>query len=255
MKIKKIAFPQEHGSWGFFFEPIVLAVIIAYSYQGFMLFISSLFIFLSHQPIRVFFDKKIEPEVKHKALAITLVYLSIALIAMWKSFSSVRLEYLLPFFIALVLMSGFLLVEIRIRKENFLARLIPPLAVDLIAISIVRMGGMDIPESVAFYWVLLGRSAFTSIYIKEKLSKLKKQYYDSAYVFVLHSIYLILLVFSSIGGLTPFLTILAATILLVRAGIGMRSNKKTNVRKIGIWEFIHGIVFVIIIAIGYLNNL
>ncbi len=255
MEIKKIAFPREHGSWGFFLEPISLSIIIAYSYPGLMLVIASLFIFLSHQPIKIFYNKKNETGTRQKALVFIFIYMIIILITIWESISKTQLEYLLPFFIAVVLMIGFLMVEIRVRKENSIARLIPPLAVDLIAVSIVRMGGMGIPESIAFYWVLLGRSAFTSVYVKEKLSKLKKRYYDSAYVFVLYSIYLIVLVFSSIGGLTPFLTIIAATILLIRAGWGLRSKKKTNVRKIGIWEFVHGIIFVIIVAIGYVNNL
>ncbi len=254
MKIKKIAMPQEHGSWEFFFEPLILSLIIAYSYQGLMLFLASSFIFLSHQPIRILFDKKINKGDKRKALVFAVIYISIELIALWQSIAGAELKHFFPFFIAIVLMASFLTVEINTPKESFLARLIPPLAVDLIAVSIVRLGGMKIPETIAFYFVLLGRSALTAFYIKEKLNKLKQQYLNSAYIFLLHSLYLIILVFLSIGELTPFTTIIAAIILLGRAVLGLRSNGKSNVRSIGIWEVIHGVIFVIVVSVGYLNN-
>ncbi len=251
MKITKIAFPQEHGSWGFFLEPLALGLIVAYSYEGLLVALGSFFIFLAHQPVRIFFDGKTAQSDKSKSFAVLLVYLGVAALSLWKAIVMVNLSSMLPFFVAIALMSGFLLVELKTRKENFIARLIPPLAVDLIAVTIVNAGGWDIPKSVAFYWVLLGRSVTTSFYIHEKLKKLRKQKFDAGYIFASHAVILIALTFTAWSGLTPYLAMVSVVVLLIRSAIGLKTEKKTNVRKIGLWEFAHGIIFVAINAIGY----
>jgi len=255
MKFTRIALPQEHGSWGFFLEPIILAVLIAYSPPGVFLAISSFFIFLAHQPIRVLFDKKISRENKSFAFAIFLAYAGISLLFLWKVFSLVNFYSLFPYFFSLLLMIGFLFIEINTRKENFIARLVPPLAVCLTAVSIVLFSRTDIEFATAFYWVLLGRSATTSIYIHEKLKKLKREKFYFSRVMIIHLLFLFVLLFLVILGNVPILSIVALLILFVRSIIGLKSQKKTNVRKIGLWEFAHGVIYLVIVSIGYLLNI
>ncbi len=251
MKLTKIALPQEHGSWSFLYEPLLLALLVAYSTEGLYVAISSFFIFLAHQPIRIFFDGKSSKENKNKALFFMIVYLGAAAFFLWQTLLVVPPQKMVPFFVALSLMGGFLLIELQTQKENFVARLVPPLAIDLIAISIVDIGGWEIIYCVAFYLVLLARSVTTSFYVHEKLKKMRKTPYNPGYVYVLHVVTMIILMFTAWARLTPYLTLLAVVVLFVRAALGLKATEKTNAKKVGIWEVIHGLVFIAINALGY----
>jgi len=43
LHIKQAALPNEHGSWGFVLEPLILVLLIAYSPTGFLLSITAFF--------------------------------------------------------------------------------------------------------------------------------------------------------------------------------------------------------------------
>jgi hypothetical protein len=254
MKITKIAFPQEHGSWGFFLEPLFLSLAVAYSSHGAIIALSAFFIFLAHQPVRLFLDKKTERKNKKIALLFIFGYLIVIVLSLWEVSEIVSFGTMIPYIIALTLMGGVLIFELVTEKEDFLARLIPPLAVDFIAITIVLADGWGLPKAEAFYLVLFSRSLTTALYIHEKLKKMRKQEINRLIVYTTHVLFMIALAYTSSKGLTPYLSIFAVVVMLVRALSGLETKKKTNVKKVGLWEFSHGLIFVIINAIGYLMN-
>src|SRR3954454_371201 len=53
VKLKGIALPTEHGSWGIVFEPIVAALAVAFSVAGVFVSIAFLGAFLMRQPLKV----------------------------------------------------------------------------------------------------------------------------------------------------------------------------------------------------------
>jgi|GEM_PF-6307507 len=71
--IKKLL-PQSHGSWAFILEPLSLALWVAWSFDGFMLFLGALFAFLSHQPVRTLFTQGYQKTI----FAVSFIVVSIA---------------------------------------------------------------------------------------------------------------------------------------------------------------------------------
>src|SRR3954470_24561788 len=51
-KLKSIALPNEHGSWGILFEPLVLGIAIAPSSASFFIVLLYVGAFLSRQPLK-----------------------------------------------------------------------------------------------------------------------------------------------------------------------------------------------------------
>src|SRR5947209_6845016 len=98
-KVSSIALPNEHGSWGILFEPLVLGIAVAPSAAS--PFVALLYIgaFLSRQPLKWYFaDLKAKRERPQTAAArmFAFAYLSIAAIGFFGTLAFVGVLPLLP---------------------------------------------------------------------------------------------------------------------------------------------------------------
>jgi hypothetical protein len=53
VNLKSIALPTEHGGWSFLAEPIVLGLLVAPTWKGFVLGLAIVSLFLLHQPLKI----------------------------------------------------------------------------------------------------------------------------------------------------------------------------------------------------------
>ena len=109
INIREIALPTEHGSWGFVLEPLVLALLVAYSFPGLMLALCTFFMFLSHQPIKNLFKKKNNHSYKKISITVLLIYFLIIFLFFTITFFQVSIISLIPFTVALVVMVNYLI--------------------------------------------------------------------------------------------------------------------------------------------------
>ena len=251
--IKQSAFPPEHGSWGLTLEPLVLGLLISYSTGGLFLALASFFFFLAHQPVRMFFAKN--PEIKKASFVFALLYLSVAVVCLVIAFNNSAFPDFIPFLVALFLMSVFFIYELTVSKNEFGARLIAPVSIDFIALSIVLIGGMEFTNAFAFLLIIASRSVQSSFYIHELLKKFKQKPFKTFYVHVIGVAFLIVAILLALENYAPVLPSLAIVILILRAYAGFKNTKKTTIKKIGILEFVYGILFVVITALGYLAGI
>ena len=250
--IKSVAFPREQGSWGFMLEPLILALLIAFTTNGFLIALSAFIIFLSHQPVRIIANKKSNKELKLTASIIFIIYSSIAAILIFTAFLNMKLILFLPYFTALLLMTIYLLLELKGYGRLLAAELIAPVAVSLIAVSITFADGWPLYFIIPFWIILLSRSIQTTFYVNAMVKIIKNQSASPLLTYTSGFIFLLIVTLNAFQHLSPFLAIAAVIILIIRSFVGFTStNKKVNIKKIGIMEFVYGIVFIILVAIGY----
>jgi len=256
--VKKVAFPKEHGSWGFVLEPLLLSLLVSYSTKGLLLAIASFFIFLNHQPVRVLFDndKKITKQLKHTAIIFFSTYAIITLISIYKVFINTSIINLFPFILSIFFMTMFLFLEFQKKGRELLAEFIAPLSITLIGISIVLLGGWNIYYALAFSIILLSRSIPTVFYIHIKVQHFKKRIITKKLLYISEFISVILIAVLIFLNLIPKFSIIAVAMLLLRAFYGLSKNGLLeNIKILGIKEFIYGLLYVAIIYIGYNYNL
>ncbi len=255
-QFKQIAFPHEHGSWGYTLEPLILALLVGFSTEGILIAISTFFIFLAHQPIRIIFNKKYKKNYKLKAYSIFSLYSFIAAGSILFVILNFGFGKLFLFFIAMILMVGYLILELNNVKRNMASELIAAGSVGIIAANIVLLAGWGSIEIISFWLIILSRAIPTTYYVRGKLQMAKRQKVQELSILLtsLLSLFIvsILVFFTNI----PVLSIIAVLMLTIRAYVGMyKSAGKANVKKLGIMEFGFGILFVIIVAVGYNFNI
>ena len=250
--LKQIAFPREHGSWGYTLEPLILSLLVGYSGNGLLLAVSTFFVFLAHQPVRIIFNKKFKYNFKLKSFIVLGLYSIVSFTAFLSVVLDVGLFKIYLFIIAMLLMFGYLLLELNHIKRNVVTELFAAISVVLIASNIVLVAGWNILYVIAFWVVLVSRAIPTTFYVRGKLQIAKKQRVHELSILLTSFVSLFAVAILSFYDYVPALSIAAVLMLCGRAFFGIyKSGRKVNVKNLGIMEFVYGILFVIIIAVGY----
>ena len=249
---KKVGFPNEHGSWGFFLEPIILALLISYSLEGLLLSISAFFLFLANQPSSYVIKGKPKYLLPSAYFYLILYFTISSIIIIYLILTSKSIFFLFPFFTAISLMLFFKIMELRNLNRNLIVELIPQFAVVLIAVALLITSKWEISLIIAFIFVVFSRSIQTVFYINNKLKYFKGHKPNKILVNLISTIFVIILAYLAVLNLSPWISVLTILLLTVRSIIGfLKSNKNEKVKTIGIKEFIYGFLFVVINSIGY----
>ena len=148
------------------------------------------------------------------------------------------------------------LVSLYLQKNRELVlELSAPISISLIALSIVLFDGWQLEYVIAFWFILLARSVSTTFYVHSKLLLIKNKPPHNLLPILLGVSFTLILLLFSILGYSPYLAVAASLVLLVRAFLGLYITKgKIKIKVFGIWEFIYGGLFILIVAFGYHLN-
>ncbi len=250
--IRHIAFPEEHGSWGFVLEPLVLSLLIAFSEDGLFLAIASFLFFLSHQPIKILVNPKKNKKIKRKAAGVLIFYTLIAVWLLLIIFYRNPIYDFLPFFLALSFMLIYLVFEVFGLSRRLTTELIASSSIDFIAVSVLLLGGMNVFRAWAVLVLLLNRAIPTVLFIHERINYVHGKSYNKSFPLISGFAGLIIALIFAYFSLIPWLGILGVIILQARMIFGFTPKMlNQSLKTSGILEFIYGISFAVITAFAY----
>ncbi len=248
-KIRTVAFPPEHGSWGLTFEPLTLALIVAFSNYGIILFLGATFAFLTHQPVRVLLTGRADRKL---AFYFLILYGIPAIIFLTMFLNSTPMVISLPLIFSLILMVIYLIAEIFKLHRALLTEIMASIAMGLIALSIVLAGGWRWPQAWPFLILLYLRSLNTTLYVHFRLKLERAQLSSFFWAQTWQWLTLALASFLLINHLIPFLASVSIFVLSFRGIMGLSPwRKPQTVKQIGMLEFFYGLQFVVLSTIGY----
>lgn len=260
-RLKTVALPAEHGSWGLVLEPIALGLLLAFSWAGAFLALSAFFAFLSYQPLRIllknFRQKKHSPRT---FLAKRFVYLygASALLFLLASLLNSGWGPLLPTLIASPLLLVFIGYDLEGPKRSWQAEISATLFFSSIAAAILLAADWALSNALALWAVMAARGLPSVLYIRARLRLDKEKGKPSAAlgVVAVHTLALALVFVLVRWNLLPVLAIAALLLLLLRAGFGLsRYRRPVKVRSIGFMEIAWGAITVLAVSIGTLYGL
>lgn len=255
LRWKTIAFPTEHGGWGFLFEPILLGLLAAYSGGGLLLGLMTVAAFLTRHPLKLYLkQRRRHPGARRVRVAgmFALGYLGTALGAGVGVLAVDGLDPLLPF----VLLSPFLLIYWFYDQQQQARQLLPelagPLGLAASAPGIALAAGWSWPAAAMLWLILTARSVPSILYVRARLRLEKGQPFQPWWSHGSHLIALLAVALLAGYGRAPWLAAAAAGILLIRAVGGLSSFRKAiKAKQVGFQEIAYGLIFVLLAAMGY----
>ena len=258
-RMRSIALPNEHGSWGILFEPLVVGIAVAPSMAS--PFVALLFIgaFLSRQPLKWYFAdlkaKRERPQTK-AARSFAFVYLSIAAIGFFGTWAFAEGWTLLPLIMTAPLGAITLWFDVSGKSRRVLPEMAGVVTLASSAAVCGLAAGWSVAASVALSIIIMLRLIPSMLYVRERLKLEKGKPNSFALPVALH----VMAVFAVAGlawySLSPWLPLAIFTFLLVRAITGSSDFRlKLKAKQLGILEVVFGALVVLSIIIGHYFHL
>ncbi|MBV9241336.1 MAG: YwiC-like family protein [Acidobacteria bacterium] len=258
-KIRSIALPNEHGSWGILFEPLVLGIAVAPSLAS--PFVAMLYVgaFLSRQPLKIYLaDLRAGRDRAQTGVAKSLAfaYLSLATIGFFGSLAFAGVLPLLPLILTAPL--GFITLWFDVSGKS--RRVAPEMAgVVTLASSAAVCGlaaGWTVAGSVALSIIIILRLIPSMLYIRERLKLEKGKDSSFAVPLALHVFAVLALASLAWFSLSPWLPLAVFTFLMMRALTGSSDFRlKLKAKQLGMLEVLFGTLVVLSIIVGHYTHI
>ncbi|MBZ0296494.1 MAG: YwiC-like family protein [Anaerolineae bacterium] len=212
-------------------------------------------IFLIHQPLKIAVKDRAKGKRTSRtawAERFTLLYALLAVVPFLIVWINAKVDFLVPLLLAAPFGLLQLYFDSRSQSRDLAAELAGAVALGAVAPMIALLGGWSLLAALVL-WLLLIIRALTSIYyVRARLRLEREKPFAPAPVAITHALGLLLAVMLVILMGTPPLSLLAVGLLVIRAAYGLsRYRPRLKAKQVGIREVIYGLLYAILIAMGY----
>lgn len=254
-RLRGIALPIEHGSWGILFEPLVAAMAVAMTAAA--PFIALLFVaaFLLRQPLRVWLaDRAAGRDLPQTAAArkYAEIYFMLAVGGAIGSLAFARAESFLPLLLVMPLAAVQIKYDIERKSRRLLPELLGAIALSSSAAAIALSAGWQPAAAAALSLIFVLRMIPSIFYVRNRLLLEKGKQYSIAIPAGSHIFAFVISIVLTYFGLCSVLTAAMFAALLLRSSIGMSSYRiKQKAMQIGVTEVVFGALTVASVIVGH----
>lgn len=247
--LRPLALPTEHGGWGFLFEPLVLALIVAPSPGGAFVALAFMAGFLARQPLKLALQDLLRGKCYPRTRwcwRFALGYSFAAVAALAGAIAIAGPSLLLP----LALAAPLGLVQIAFDAKNRSRALLPELAgatamsSSAAAIAIAAHASMALAATLSA--LIIARSLPSITYVRTLLTRAHGKEASSGPALALHALAVV-----AAGSFAPLAATLAMAVLLGRAAYGL-THAVPPAKQVGWTEIAFGTLTVALLAAAFL---
>jgi hypothetical protein len=240
VRLKPIALPAEHGSWGLVLEPILLGLLVAPSWGGLFLALGTFAAFLLRRPSHVLQTDWHRKQSRRATVAMWFVagYGATAALCLAAAFFLVGLRPLTPLLAAVPFLIVFLVYDVSGQSRSWQAELAGPVAFSTVAASIGLAADWQVAESSALAGVMIARAVPSVLYIRARLRLDKKKASNAGLAIGAHVLGLAGVLGLVFASWLPMVAAAAFVLLLMRAAIGLSRYR-------------FGVLTILTVAVGY----
>ena len=172
-QIKALALPVEHGVWGFWLEPTLLGLVLAFSWAGVSLAFAVLAALLLQHPLVLYLNDILRNKSYSRTRLAFFFVLGYGSMAFGLTFLSIVLAGTITFLLPLVAILPLVMYQFRARVAHQGRQLFPELAgaaaLNALVASLVLITSASIWWALVLWLVLLARTLPTILYIRARL--------------------------------------------------------------------------------------
>ena len=254
VRLRPVALPGEHGGWSLLLEPIALALLVAPSTSGLFISLAAVFAFLTRHPLKLAIsDRRKGRKTQRTVLAhrFVVLYLSLSIICFVVALTSARSPFLLPLLIAAPFVIIQFVYDATGRSRALWPELTGAVGVSAVVAAIPLSGGTSPAVALALWVLITLRAVPTILYVRTRIQRLRGKTSSSLLPLVTHVLAFATGVVMAMTNIAPWLAAAALLVLLIRAVIGLRSNRRdVQAKTIGLTELVFGVIFVVMVFVG-----
>lgn len=255
IKLRAIALPTEHGGWGFITEPILLGLLVAFSWQALLLAGAALGVFLVHQPLKIATKDHLKGRTPPRliwAQRFVVGYALLASVPMLILLATQARDFMIPILLAIPLGVVQFAYDARNQSRQLLPELCGALALAAVAPSMVIIVGWDYLTAFILWSALAVRSVGAILYVRSRIKLTFNRATKPAMVWGVHILALLWMMGLVAIGQLHALVLFPFVVLLLRALKGLsRYRRDVPIKVIGFSELAYGLLTVLFIAASF----
>ena len=249
---RKVAIPSEHGGWGLTLEPVLLGLLLAWSWAGLLLGIAAFVVFVARTPLKVAaVDRRRGRRLPRSRLAVRIaatelvVASSLVVVAgAWSGW-----WWLAPAALAVPLVAVELWFDLRSRSRRLLPEVCGAVGIAAAAAAIVVAGGGG-PRLAAGAWIVLAARAIGAVpHVRVQVERLHGR---DAHLATSHLAQLVSVAVGAVAAIVDPRLLAGAVGVLLLAGVHAVWTRRPVVpaKVLGIRETVLGLALVLVTALG-----
>ena len=244
LKLRPLAIPNEHGGWGFLFEPIVLAALAAPSVAAMLVAVAAVAAFLTRHPLKLAAADLVRGRRYPRTVRCAQIATAYSIVAIGAIAAAVRISGL-AVLMPLALAAPFAIVQLAYDAENRGRTLLPELAGALamggVAASMAVASAAPTQLAAALWLLSICRSIPAILYVRSLLGRGR----GAVVAHVAAAVVALLLWHAS---LAPIAAVIATLALFARA---LHRPSTPAPKKIGVAELLWGGAATLAMGLGY----
>lgn len=174
---RAVAVPAEHGGWGLTLEPVLLGLLIAFSWPGLAIGLAALMAFLVRTPLKLaVVDRRRDRSLPRTRLATRIAVIELVVLGVLglAALRSAGASWLVPVLIAIPLVAVELWFDIRSRGRRLVPELAGAFGITAVAAAITLAGGEGWRLAIAVWMVLAARAAASIPYVRTQIARTRR---------------------------------------------------------------------------------
>jgi len=255
VRLRTIAFPTEHGGWGFLAEPILLGLALAPSWAGLAIALATVAAFLVRHPSKLYWRNRHRLGLSARfrlARLFGLLYAGLAAGGFAVALALEGWEPLVPYLVLSPLLAMYGAFDANNQARRLVPELVAPMGLAAAAPAIALAGGWDWAGACTLWLLLQARSVPSILYVRARLRLERGNEIDRRPSLVSHLAAVAIGVALWKTDLAPLLAAAALAVLLARSVRGLSSHRRpARAKQVGFSELGFGLGYILATVVGY----
>lgn len=249
----QVAIPSEHGGWSLTAEPVVLGLLVAWSWPGLALGLAAMVAFVARTPLKVVLvDRRRSRWLDRSRLAariVTVELIVIGLLAIWATIRADNGWFWVPLAAAAPLAGLSLWFDMRSRSRRLVPELAGTISIGSVVAAITLAGGESVGLALGLWAVVSARAVAAIPYARTQVARahgrpVRRWHSDLAQVVAVTAA-----TAAWVSGAIPPVPVIAVTALAAFNVVAVRAPVR-RVLVIGLEQVAWGLVVVVVTAIA-----
>lgn len=249
---KTIAFPVEHGGWGFTFEPIILGLLLAPGPAAWELGVAAVATFLARRPLKLIGTDLVRRRWLPRssmALLIAAVYGAVALAGLVGAIVTAEAPFWSPYVLAAPLAAYAIYADGHSRGRTVGAELAGSIAMGSTVAAIALADGWEVAPAFGLWLVLAARAVASIVLVRGQIRRVHDKPVGETAIYAVQLAVVLVMIVGAVADVVPWLSVAAI------GGIGVLalwslSRPPVAAKTVGWTQIVVGLGVVLLTAIG-----
>ena len=246
--------PSEHGGWAFTLEPVLLGLLVAFSWRGVLLGLIGLLGFLLRTPLKmVMVDRRRGRSLRRTVMARNAATIEAAMLIGLVSvlLMGPDLRFVVPLLIAVPLVAIEFWYDIRSRSRRLVPELAGTVGIGSVAAAVGLIGGVPASVAAGLWLVIAARSIAAVIFVRVQLRRGKQQPYKRTGADAGQAVAVVAVTVGAVVGLVPWVA-WGSIIVLAIVHFWLVRRPPPTVPVIGAQQVVFGLFVVLTAGLAFL---